>query len=83
MKKNNNIYHSKIIDDLLKKDKQALDIPVVIACSFKLIIFKKIPKKDERGRCVKCDAKNLCGDKFKCQCSMDQQYQRRWFLNWM
>ena len=77
------MYNSKIIDDLLKKDKQALCIPVVIASLFKRIIFKKIPKMDETGRCVKCDARNLCGGKFRCRCNMDQQYQRRCFLNWL
>jgi peptide subunit release factor RF-3 len=75
------MYHSKIIEDFLKKDKQSLDIPVIIASLFKLIIFKKISKKDKR--CVKCDARNLCGSIFKCQCNMEQQYQRRWFLNWL
>ncbi len=77
------MYYSKIIDDLLKKDKQALDIPVVIARLFKWVIFKKIPKKDETGRCVKCDARNLCGNRFRCRNNMEQQYQRRWFLNWL
>jgi hypothetical protein len=74
------MYHSKIIDDLFKKDKQALDIPVVIASLFKWVIFKKIPKKDKNGRCIKCDARNLCGNKFRCGNNMEQQYQRRWFL---
>jgi hypothetical protein len=76
------MYYSKIIDDLFKKDKQALTMPVIIVNLFKLVILKKIPKKDESGRCIKCDARNLCGNKFKCRCNINQQYQRRCFLNW-
>ena len=45
------LYNSKIIDDLFKKDKDALDIPVNAARIFKPIIFKKIPKKED-GRCI-------------------------------
>jgi len=73
------LYNSKIIDDLFKKDKDALDIPVNAARIFKPIIFKKIPKKED-GRCIKCDARNLCGGKFRCECNIDQQYQKRWFI---
>ena len=41
------------------------------------MIFKKIPKK-LYGRCITCDANQLCHKpQYRCKCTMEQQYMIR------
>lgn len=77
MGKNIKLFDSEIINNLLKKDKNAIDIPKWIAILFKRFLFKKVDRKNENGRCITCDARNLCGGKFRCKCDILQQYEIR------
>jgi hypothetical protein len=70
------LYHSKVIDDIFKKDPKAIDIPKFWAIVFKRILFQKMQKK-HFGRCLECDARNLCGGNFRCRCSDEQKYVLR------
>jgi hypothetical protein len=56
--------------------KQALNIPVVIARLMFWITFKKVPKK-QFGRCVTCAANEICYKIKVCKCNDEQQYDLR------
>lgn len=42
-----------------------------ITYTFKKVKFTKSDFND--GRCIKCDAKEVCGFNFSCPCSMNEQ----------
>lgn len=45
------------------------------------VIFKKIPKK-QYGRCVTCEANQICHkEHYRCKCSDEEQYILRDFRN--
>ena len=76
------IYNSEFIDNLFKKDNNAIDMPKYLAVLLKNILFKKVSV--ESNRCVSCDARNLCGEYFKCKCkSILEQYKLRRLWNWI
>ena len=62
--------------NLQEPQKQALNIPVVIARLMFWITFKKVPKK-QFGRCVTCAANEICYKINVCKCNDEQQYDLR------
>lgn len=47
------------------------------------LIFKKIPKT-QYGRCVECDANQICHkNPYKCKCSDEEQYKVIDLRNWL
>lgn len=45
----------------------------VVERKFKIIKFT--PTEENNGRCINCDANQICGSKFPCHCDMDEQYR--------
>ncbi len=75
------LYHSQELEKAIKESEQSLNSLSKVLNFFKIIVFKRVGRKSEVGRCVLCDARNLCGRNFKCKSrSFDEQYQVRWLF---